>query len=202
MYDHNADRPDYPIAILNDPAAKAFVDGSAFHLYAGDVSALSQVHSAHPDKGIYFTEQWTGAKGTFNGDLRWHVKNVIVGTMRNWSRVALEWNLANDPFYRPHTPGGCTECKGALTIGTGITRNVAYYIIGHASRFVAPGSVRIGSNIAGSVHNAAFKTPDNKIVVIAVNDSDVPATVNLRYNGKWATVTLPGGAAATYVWRQ
>ncbi|HEY1020867.1 MAG TPA: glycoside hydrolase, partial [Flavisolibacter sp.] len=77
VYDHNADRPDYPITILNDPAAKAFVEGSAFHLYAGDISALSQVHAAHPDKGIYFTEQWTGAKGDFDGDLRWHVKNVI-----------------------------------------------------------------------------------------------------------------------------
>ncbi|HEV7333760.1 MAG TPA: glycoside hydrolase family 30 beta sandwich domain-containing protein [Flavisolibacter sp.] len=201
VYDHNADRPDYPITILNDPAAKAFVEGSAFHLYGGDVSALSQVYNAHPDKGIYFTEQWTGAKGTFHGDLRWHVKNVIVGTMRNWSRVALEWNLANDPSFGPHTPGGCTECKGALTIGNGITRNVSYYIIGHASKFVPPGSVRIGSNIAGTVHNVAFKTPDNKIVVIAVNDSDVTATVNLRYKGKWAPVTLPAGAVGTYVWQ-
>ena len=200
VYDHNADRPDYPITILNDPAAKAFVEGSAFHLYAGDVSALSKVHDAHPDKGIYFTEQWTGAKGTFQGDLRWHVKHVIIGTMRNWSRVALEWNLANNPAYGPHTPGGCTECKGALTIGNGITRNVSYYIIAHASKFVPPESVRIGSNIAGNVHNVAFKTPANKIVVVAVNDSDVPATVNLRYKNKWAPVTLPAGAAGTYVW--
>jgi glucosylceramidase len=200
VYDHNADRPDYPITILNDPAAKAFVEGSAFHLYGGDVSALSQVHNAHPDKGIYFTEQWTGAKGEFAGDLRWHIKNVIVGTMRNWSRTALEWNLANDPSYGPHTPGGCTECKGALTVGNDITRNVAYYIIAHAAKFVPPGSVRIGSNIAGSVHNVAFKTPENKIVVVAVNDSDQAVSFNLRYKEQWAAVSLPGGAAATYVW--
>lgn len=200
VYDHNADRPDYPITILNDPAAKAFIEGSAFHLYGGDVSALSQVHNAHPDKGIYFTEQWTGAKGEFAGDLRWHIKNVIVGTMRNWSRTALEWNLANDPGFGPHTPGGCTECKGALTIGNGITRNVAYYIIAHASKFVPPGSVRIGSNIAGSVHNVAFQTPENKIVVVAVNDSDQAVNFNLRYKEKWAPVSLQAGAVATYVW--
>ena len=200
IYDHNADRPDYPITILNDPAAKAFVHGSAFHLYAGDVSALSQVHNAHPDKGIYFTEQWTGAKGEFSGDLRWHIKNVIVGTMRNWSRIALEWNLANDPSFGPHTPGGCTECKGALTIGNGITRNVAYYIIAHAAKFVPPGSVRIGSNIAGNVHNAAFKTPENKIVVIAVNDGNQPVNFNIRYKDQWAPVSLAGGGVATYVW--
>ena len=57
-YDHNADRPDYPISVLNDPRAKPFVDGSAFHLYAGRIEALSQVHDAHPDKHLYFTEQW------------------------------------------------------------------------------------------------------------------------------------------------
>jgi len=200
VYDHNADRPDYPIAILNDPAAKQFIDGSAFHLYEGDVSALSQVHNAHPDKNIYFTEQWTGARGTFSVDLTWHIKNVIVGTMRNWSRIALEWNLANDPAYKPHTPGGCTECKGALTIGNNIERNVAYYIIAHASKFVPPGSVRIESNIVDVIHNVAFKTPDNKIVLIAVNDSPTQKSFNIRYQRKIVITSLSGGAAATYVW--
>src|SRR5665647_3325370 len=121
--------PEYPLEILNDPAANAFVNGSAFHLYAGNISALSQVHTAYPDKAVYFTEQWTSSTGDFGGDLKWHLKNVIIGSMRNWSRVALEWNLANDPSYNPHTPGGCTQCKGALTLGTTVTRNVGYYIV-------------------------------------------------------------------------
>ncbi len=128
VWDHNCDNPNYPITVLNDPAAKAFIDGSAFHLYAGDISALSTVRNAHPDKNLYFTEQWTGANGTFAGDLTWHVKNVIIGSMRNWSKNALEWNVANDPSFGPHTPGGCTECKGALTIsGSSFSRNVGYY---------------------------------------------------------------------------
>lgn len=201
VYDHNADRPDYPIAILNDAAAKAFVDGAAFHLYAGDVTALSQVHNAHPDRNVYFTEQWTGAKGTFNGDLQWHVKNVVIGTVRNWSRISLEWNLANDLGYGPHTPGGCTECRGALTIGDNITRNVSYYIIGHAAKFIPPGSVRIGSNLAGNIHNAAFKTPENKYVLVAVNDGASPASFTIRFNDRSARATLPAGAVATYVWQ-
>ncbi len=113
IWDHNCDNAAYPIAILDDPAAKAFVAGTAFHLYGGDVSALSQVHDAHPDKDLYFTEQWTGSNSAFEEDLKWHSKNVIIGTMRNWSRVALEWNLANDPNYEPHTPGGCTQCQVA-----------------------------------------------------------------------------------------
>ena len=201
IWDHNCDNPNYPITVLNDAAAKPFVNGSAFHLYNGDISALSTVHNAYPDKQIYFTEEWTGANGTFDGDLKWHIKNVIIGTMRNWSKNALEWNLASDPSYNPHTPGGCTECKGAITIsGSSIMRNVGYYIIAHASKFVPAGSVRIASNIAVNLPNVAFKTPDGKKVLIVLNEGTTTASFNIRFNGKWINTSLIAGAVATYIW--
>lgn len=200
VYDHNCDKPDYPLTILNDPAAKAFVDGSAFHLYAGDINALSQVYNAHPDKNIYFTEQYTSKDGNFGGDLQWHLKNLIIGAPRNWSKTVLEWNLANNANYGPHTPGGCTTCKGALTIDGGVVkRNVAYYIIAHASTFVPPGSVRIQSNIPGSLHNVAYKTPGGQKVVIVLNESNSVATFNIRINNKQGTLSLPAGAVSTFV---
>jgi len=201
LFDHNCDHPNYPIAVLNDAAAKAYVDGSAFHLYAGDISALSTVKTAHPDKNVYFTEQWTGASGTFDGDLKWHVKNVLIGSMRNWSKVALEWNLASDATYGPHTPGGCTECKGALTVnGTLVQRNVGYYIIAHASKFVPAGSVRIGSSMATNLPNVAFKTPSGKKVLIVVNEGSVAEGFNIGYKGKYVFTSLNAGAVATYTW--
>jgi glucosylceramidase len=199
-YDHNCDEPDYPRTILNDAAASAFVDGTAFHLYAGDITVLSQLHDAYPSKNLYFTEQYTSSTGGFGGDLMWHLKNVIIGSMRNYSKVALEWNLANDENFGPHTPGGCTTCKGALTIGTSVNRNVAYYIIAHASRFVPPGSIRVGSNIINSLQNVAFVTPAGKKVLVVENDGATDETFNIRFKNKWATATLPGGAVATYVW--
>src|SRR5581483_5849206 len=65
-YDHNADRPDYPTAVLSDAAARSYVDGSAFHLYGGNISALTTVHNAYPDKNVYFTEQYTASTSTFS----------------------------------------------------------------------------------------------------------------------------------------
>jgi glucosylceramidase len=200
IWDHNCDNPGYPITVLNDAAARQYINGSAFHLYNGDINALSTVHAAYPDKQLYFTEQWTGANGTFDGDLRWHVKNVIIGSMRNWSRVALEWNLANDGGYNPHTPGGCTECKGALTLDGAINRNVSYYIIAHASRFVPPGSVRIESNNVAGIFNVAFKIPDGRKVLIVMNDGPAAANFNIKFNQKIATTSLASGDVATYVW--
>ena len=202
IYDHNCDKPEYPISVLNDPAAKAFIAGSAFHLYGGDISALSTVRNAHPDKGLYFTEQWTSSVGDFAGDLKWHSKNVVIGSMRNWSRVALEWNLANDASFGPHTPGGCTQCKGAITVNdqTSYTKNVSYYIIAHASKFVPAGSVRIGTAIAGNLSNVAFKTPAGKTVLIVVNDGSNAELFNIKHNGKWATTSLDAGAVGTFIW--
>jgi glucosylceramidase len=200
LYDHNCDMISYPLSVLADPGARAYADGSAFHLYGGSITALNEVHDAWPDKNIYFTEQYTSSTGDFGGDLNWHVKNLIVGATRNWSRNVLEWNLANNASMGPHTMGGCTTCQGALTFGTTITRNVSYYIIAHASKFVRPGSVRIESNIAGSLQNVAFQRPDGKKVLIVLNDSGDSQTFNIRYKDKIVTTSLGGGSVATFVW--
>ncbi len=199
-YDHNADRPDYPLTIFADAGAKQYVDGSAFHLYGGSISALTQVHDAYPDKNVYFTEQWTGGPGNFPGDLKWHVQNLIIGATRNWSRNVLEWNLAADPSYQPHTPNGCSTCMGALTISNTVTRNVSYYIIAHASKFARPGSVRIASTQTGTLSTVAFKNPAGKKVLIVLNNGSNPEVFNIKYNGKTVTTSLNNGAVGTYVW--
>lgn len=201
LYDHNADRPDYPMSILADAEASKYVDGSAFHLYGGKIDALSKVHDAYPDKHIYFTEQWVGGPGNFAEDLKWHVSTLIIGATRNWSRNVLEWNLAADADYNPHTPdGGCTNCLGAITIAPAVTRNVAYYVIAHASKFVRPGSIRINSSEDNTLSNVAFKAPDGKNVLIVMNTGNTDQTFNISYQGKLVTPTLPAGAAGTFVW--
>lgn len=202
IYDHNCDKPEYPINVLKDNAAFPFIDGSAFHLYAGDITALTTVHNAFPTKNVYFTEQWTSSTGEFAGDLKWHLQNVIIGSMRNWSKNALEWNLANNANFGPHTPGGCNACKGALTINSSdsFVRNVSYYIIAHASKFVPDGSVRIASNNLGNLINVAFKTPLGKKVLLVINVGTTSELFNIKYNGKWITTSLGAGEVGTYVW--
>lgn len=201
IWDHNCDNPAFPINILNDAAAKAFVYGSAFHLYAGDITALSQVKEAHPDRALYFTEQWTGSRGNFAGDFMWHIRNVMIGSMRNWSKTALEWNLANDPAFGPHTPGGCTECKGAVTInGSSVTRNVSYYIVAQLSKFVPSGSVVISSESPGNIVQVAFKTPDNKRVLVVMNDQSTVLNFSIKWNNQFCKAQLPANTVCTYIW--
>jgi glucosylceramidase len=201
VYDHNADRPDYPITILNDPQAAQYIDGSAFHLYGGSIDAVSEVHTAHPDKNLYFTEQWVGAPGDFAKELNWHIENLIIGAPRNWCKTVLEWNLAGDENQDPHTDrGGCDRCLGAITIqGDKVTREPSYYIIAHASKFVRPGSVRVESNLPAGLPNVAYKTPDGKIAAIIQNTSKEQKTIDVTAGDKKGTITLKAGGVGTLV---
>ncbi|MFM1836720.1 MAG: Glucosylceramidase, partial [Bacteroidota bacterium] len=173
---------------------------SAFHLYNGDISALGLVRKAHPDKDVYFTEQWTGAKGDFAGDFNWHIKNVIMGALNNDAKTALEWNLANDPNWEPHTPGGCTECKGALTIDKNgqILRNQAYYIIAQASKFIPTESKRIEiSNLPKGVNGVAVQRPDKKVVVLLQNETQNNINTSVGLGGKYWNLELKKESTVT-----
>ncbi|MCL1933258.1 MAG: glucosylceramidase [Candidatus Azobacteroides sp.] len=202
IYDHNLDHPEYATSILSDPDAYNVVDGSAFHLYAGAIGTMSSVHNQFPDKNLYFTEQYTSSSGDFGGDVQWHIENVIIGATRNWSRNAIEWNLASDPNMNPHTNGGCSDCLGAVTInGNSVEkRNQSYYAIAHASKFVRPGSVRIASSEVNNLPNAAFQTPDGKKVLIVLNKSNSNITFDIRFSEQAVSPTLPAGAVGTFVW--
>lgn len=115
----------------------------------------------------------------------------------------MEWNLANDPDFNPHTPGGCTTCKGAITVNPNDTfdRNVAYYIIGHASKFVPYNASRISSTQAGNISTVAFGTPD-KIVLLVLNEGSNNENFNIKYKGNWAPASLSAKSVATYVFKK
>ncbi|WP_293309497.1 glycoside hydrolase family 30 protein [Pedobacter sp. UBA5917] len=203
IYDHNADRPDYPITILDDPQAKKYIDGSAFHLYGGKIDALSDVHDAHPDKNIYFSEQMVVEQpNSTDINIVNPVRRLIIGATRNWSKTVLEWNLAADPENKPYTDrGGCPMCQGAVTIDKdNYSRNLAFFSVAHASKFVRPGSVRIASNDLTDLPNVAFKTPDGKHVLIVANSGKNAAGFNISINGKTLVAALDKGSVATYTW--
>jgi glucosylceramidase len=228
LFDHNCDRPDYPLALLSDPELARYVDGTGFHHYGGDISAMSMVHLARPDKNLYFTEQMvTEDPGSSSIDITVPVKRLIIGATRNWSRNVILWNLAADPLNDPHTDnGGCSMCQGAVTIdGDKVSRNIAFYTVAHASKFVRPGSSRIASTNTGDntinltrdeeqpgifratvientqvLPNVAFKTPEGRIVLIVANDSWSVNTFNIQYRGQFARMELRPGAVGTYVW--
>ncbi len=205
-YDHNWDQSvEYTDNVLGDEQAAAYIDGSAFHCYAGDPSAMSEVHDRFPDKHIYFTEcsggEWSP---DFGNNLSWQMSNLIVGGPRNWARNVLFWNIALDPSGGP-TNGGCENCRGVVTIDPksgDITRNVEYYALGHISRYVRPGAVRVESNQEkGKIENVAFRNPDGTMVLVAANTGEGEVAFDVVMEGKAFRYTLPPQSAATFRWK-
>ncbi len=80
--------------------------------------------------------------------------------------------------------------------------NVEYYVLGHASKFVVPGAVRIGSTTfgPGSVESVAFQNPDGTRALVVLNAADAASTFAVRCSGRSFRYTLPAGAVATFCW--
>ena len=197
-FDHNCDNTAYPIDVLNN---SSYVDGAAFHLYLGNISAMSTVRNA-TSKNVYFTEQYTGSGGSFSGDFGWHMQNVVIGSTNNWSKTVLEWNAANNSGLGPRTPGGCNTCLGAITVNnsTSYTKNVAYYIIGQISKFVKPGALRISSSSSsGSIFSAGFKNPDGSIALVVYNSGSAN-TIKVVSGPAAFNYSVPASSAVTFNW--
>jgi glucosylceramidase len=192
-----------PSAVLADPVARSYIAGVAWHCYGGDVTAQSPVHDTYPDTDAWLTECSGGNwSPDFAEVLGWMTDKLIIGASNNWSRGTLLWNLALDPKHGPHT-GGCADCRGVVTIdpATGaITRNVEYYVLGHASRFVLPGSFRVATaHKSDDLEAAAFVNPDgSRVAILHRKSGDGDVTVGL--DGERYAVSLAKGAVATLRW--
>jgi glucosylceramidase len=203
---------DYPYQLLDSPAAK-WITGTAYHCYSGDPSAQTALHDAYPDKGIWFTE-CSGSHGAtdtpaqiFQGTLTWHARTLAIGTTRNWAKSVVNWNIALDSTGGPHL-GGCDTCTGLLTLqadGT-ISKDAEYFTIGHLSKFVRPGAVRIASTSFGTtgwngqIMDVAFRNPDGSTALVVHNENDAPRSFAVAVGGRSFDYTLPGGALATFTW--
>jgi glucosylceramidase len=202
-YDHNWDNPEMPLAVLADPAARRYLAGVAWHCYEGDVPAQTPVHDAYPDKDAWQTECSGGEWGPkFGETLGWMTDKLIIGAANHWARGSLTWNLALDPAHGPHK-GGCGDCRGVITIdpATGaITRNVEYYVLGHASRFVLPRAYRVAAVRRGAeVEVAGFLNPDgSRVAIVHRTSGEGPLTIAL--DGRRYVLPLPSGAVATVRW--
>ncbi|NUR96308.1 MAG: glucan endo-1,6-beta-glucosidase [Kribbellaceae bacterium] len=201
---------DYPYKLLQTPAAK-WIAGTAYHCYSGDPSKQTDLHNAFPSKGIWFTE-CSGSHGPndtppqiFRGTLTWHARTLMLGTTRNWAKSVVNWNIALDSSGGPHL-GGCDTCTGLVTLqadGT-VTTDAEYYTIGHLSKFVRPGAVRIGSTSYGTtgwngqLMSAAFRNPDGTTVLVVHNENDDPRSFAVAVGDKTFEYEVPGGAIATF----
>lgn len=210
-YDDMPEQQDYPIKIFEDPSAAAYFAGSAFHNYGGDKAELLDIHEKAPNKDIIFTETSIGVwnEGQVLGKrLMEDMREVALGTVNNWSKGVIVWNLMLDSEKGPNRDGGCQTCYGAVDISKSdyktIRRNSHYYIIGHLSSVVKPGAVRIGTT--GYTDNdlvyTAFKNADGSYAFVLMNSGGESKHIMLEDGKNHFTYKVPAGAVVSYTWKK
>ena len=209
-YDNMSDQQDYPAKIYADADASQYFAGAAYHNYGGNREELLDIHEKNPSKELLFTETSIGTWNSgrdLNARLLEDMKEVALGTVNNWCKGVIVWNLMLDSDRGPNRPnGGCETCYGAVDIDntnySTITRNSHYYIIGHLSTVVKPGAVRIGTTgyKPNGVTYSAFKNADGSYAVVLANENSSKTTFVLSDGTNHFSCELPAKSVVSYRW--
>lgn len=211
-YDKMADQNDYPIKMYDDEVAASFLTGAAYHNYGGKREELNDVQRQRPDKELIFTEtsigMWNDGRN-LQKRLMEDMREVALGTVNNWCKGVIVWNLMLDSKRGPNREGGCQTCYGAVDINRSdyktMTYNSHYYIIGHLSSVVKPSAYRIESSgsSAGGLMYSAFENPDGTVAFVILNEGEDIARISLTADGKkYIDCVIPAQSVASYCWEK
>ncbi|WP_152393295.1 glycoside hydrolase family 30 protein [Paenibacillus guangzhouensis] len=206
FWDHNRDIiVERASVVLSDSEAAKYIWGTGFHWYVSEeFENVGKIHELFPDKHLLFTEgcQEGGVKlgEWFTGER--YGRNMI-GDLNNWTEGYLDWNIVLDETGGPnHVNNLCDAPIIADTVTDSLHYNSSFYYIGHFSKFIRPGAVRIGlhadQNPKG-IYVTAFQNPDGRIAVVVMNESDHDHPFTLGFGEHIASHSLPAHSIATYV---
>jgi O-Glycosyl hydrolase len=210
-YDNMPDQNDYPVKIYDAGIDSDIVAGAAYHNYGGDKAELLDIQAKYPDRELVFTET---SIGTWNDGRNLEVRliddmrEVALGTVNNWCKGVIVWNLMLDTDRGPNREGGCQTCYGAVDINrsnySAITRNSHYYIIGHLSSVVKPGAVRIGTSgfSESGFHYSAFENTDGTYAFVLLNSNAAARTITLDDGNNHFSYEVPAKSVVSYRWKK
>jgi glucosylceramidase len=204
IWDHNRDiMVERASVVLSDPEAAKYVWGTGIHWYViEEFENVGKVHDLFPDKHILFTEgcQEGGVKlgEWFTGER--YGRNMI-GDLNNWTEGYLDWNIVLDEMGGPNHVGNyCDAPIIADTVTDTIHYNSSFYYIGHFSKYIAPGAVRIGqTSKVDSLLSTAFLNPDGSIAVVVMNESDETLKATIGLGESMLEAELIPHSIATYI---
>ena len=208
VYDHNWDTPSYPEYVLGGLTSQQLtqIAGTAWHGYGGPPGTQQTLQNMFPSLGNWMTEH---SGGTWISDQFTSDFLEIAQVLRNAGKAYVKWSLALDQNLGPNLTqnaglGGCNTCTPIVTVNSttgNISYNVEYYTLGHFSKYVLPGAVRIYSSNTPAIASVAFLNPDGSTALIAFNNTSSSQTFQVQWGSEYAfSYTLPALAGATFTW--
>ena len=181
IYDHNKEKLfTRALEEFSNPSMKDAASGIAFHWYSGNhFENISLCRETFPDKLLFHTE------GCFGFTPENHYANEyahdIVEDLNSGINGYTDWNIILDNKGGPnHTKNFCNSPIMLNKENNDFVKNLSYYYIGHFSKFIKPGAVRLGfSRYLGDIKMTAFKNTDNSIAIVMLNREHYNIDFNL-----------------------
>ncbi len=184
--------PTFAQTVLSDPIANSYVSGIAYHWYGetedlfNDWDKLDTTHQAWPDKFMLPTEAcegflpWDEGPELGNWNRAMIYAHDILNDLQHWASGWVDWNILLDMGGGPNHAKNWVDAPFICdTQNTTICyKQPMYYALGHFSKFIPRGSVRVDLNststdpIEPALEVTAFQTPignDQQIVVVVLN---------------------------------
>jgi glucosylceramidase len=208
---------------LSNPQVAKYVDGVAWHSYAGSPEAMSRIHEMFPDKHMYFTEGGPPAHlfgpyeprhqapqpqleyPAFGTDwAKW--SSSITGMLRNWAKCICVWNLLLDESGRPDitVPPRPLRRGGLVSIDSKIkalSYSGNYFAFPHYSKLIQRGArIFASSGDLSGVDHVAAENPDKTRVLVLTNSVNAEQQIDCRLGDKILRVALPSDSITSLVW--
>lgn len=168
--------------------AMDYISGLAVHWYWDKfvpATLLDEAHEKYPDKIILNTESCDGDKpfqthgpelGSWERAEKYSL--AIIQDLQHWVGGWIDWNLILNEHGGPSYVNNTVDA--AIIVNTTskseFYKQPIFYVMGHFSKFILPGSVRIESKLSGfksgNVKTVAFLCPDDTVAIIFYNHSD------------------------------
>ncbi len=212
VWDHNRDLITHRAnTIFDDPEASKYAWGTGFHWYETWTGGLPKydnlklVKEAYPDKQLLFTEgcqegfdpahyeRWSNAERYGNS----MINDFNSGTV-GWT----DWNILLDETGGPnHVQNLCFAPIHADTQHDSLIFTPTYYYIGHFSRFIDPGALRVSTSASRStIESTSFQNPNGSIVTVVMNQTNAPINYTLIVEEQEVRTFIPAHAMQTLLY--
>ena len=212
VWDHNRDLITHRAnTIFDDPDAAKYAWGTGFHWYETWTGGnpkfenLKLIKEAYPDKQLLFTE---GCQEGFDAEQyeRWsnaeRYGNSMINDFNSGTVGWTDWNILLDETGGPnHVQNLCFAPIHADTQNDSLIFTPTYYYIGHFSRFIEPGALRVSTSASRStIESTTFQNPDGTLVTVVMNRTDDALNYTLVVDGQEARTSIPAHAMHTLVY--
>lgn len=201
VYDHNKEKLyNRAVAEFSNPAANKAAAGIAFHWYSGNhFENLRLCREKFPDKLLFHTE------GCFSYDATNSFANQyahdIIEDLNAGVNGYIDWNILLDSKGGPnHKKNYCNSPVMLNDTNSDYNKSLTYYYIGHFSKFIMPGAVRVAhSKYLSDLRVTAFKNPDGRLVVVMFNGVGYNIEVNVCIGKRRIKDIIEKESMVTYI---